>query len=317
VGRLTARFAATATPGDYLDGSGLYLCVAPTLSRSWVYRFSWHGRRLEMDLGRFPHVSLAEARALRDEASRALRSGRNPIEETDSGADQGVRRPHARGRPQPRRQADGDAFRLALRGKHPRNRIRSLAVDEGSRAKSPYARLPRRCRSLQAGRSACNGTQDLRGAVNVLAEINRQPGVRAHRPHILQACFRTLNSCNCADEGKLYETAVRVREENRLVGRPLPKRAVGSTLLLKGLEAEVAVILNPVAMDAKHLYVAMTRASHRLVICSPTRRPDPIEYRDHSPKCPLLGRRSRSIFEASQRPRFWCRLSWRHRPYSG
>jgi hypothetical protein len=110
----------------------------------------------------------------------------------------------------------------------------------------------------------------LKGAVNVLAEISRQPGVRAHRPHILQACIRTLNSCDGADEEKLYETAVRVREENRLVGRPLPKRAVGSTLLLKGLEAEVAVILNPVDMDAKHLYVAMTRGSRRLVICSPT-----------------------------------------------
>ncbi len=81
MGRLTARFAATATPGDYLDGRGLYLCVAPSLSRSWVYRFSWHGRRPEMGLGRFPDVSLAEARALRDEASLALRSGRNPIEE--------------------------------------------------------------------------------------------------------------------------------------------------------------------------------------------------------------------------------------------
>ena len=110
----------------------------------------------------------------------------------------------------------------------------------------------------------------LKGAVNLLAEINRQPGVRAHRPHILHACIRTLNSCDGADEGRLYEAAVRVREESRLIGRPLPKRAVGSTLLLKGLEAEVAVILNPAPMDAKHLYVAMTRGSHRLVICSPT-----------------------------------------------
>jgi hypothetical protein len=116
VGRLTARFAATATPGDYLDGSGLYLCVAPSLSRSWVYRFSWHGRRPEMGLGRFPDVSLAEARALRDEASRALRSGRNPIEETDSGADQGVRRPHARGRPQPRRRQMAMHFGLLYAG---------------------------------------------------------------------------------------------------------------------------------------------------------------------------------------------------------
>ena len=80
-GRLTARFAATAATGEYLDGRGLYLCVAPSGSRSWVYRFSWRGRRPEMGLGGFPDVSLAEARGLRDEASRALRSGRNPIDE--------------------------------------------------------------------------------------------------------------------------------------------------------------------------------------------------------------------------------------------
>jgi DNA helicase-2/ATP-dependent DNA helicase PcrA len=41
-------------------------------------------------------------------------------------------------------------------------------------------------------------------------------------------------------------------------------------LLLKGLEAEVAVILNAADLDAKNLYVAMTRGSHALVICSPT-----------------------------------------------
>ena len=82
-GRLTARFAATAGPGEYLD-AGLYLCVAQSLSRSWVYRFSYRDRRREMGLGRFPDVSLAEARELRDEASRSLRSGRNPIEERRS-----------------------------------------------------------------------------------------------------------------------------------------------------------------------------------------------------------------------------------------
>ena len=87
---------------------------------------------------------------------------------------------------------------------------------------------------------------------------------------MLQACIRTLRSCEGADSTALYEAAVRVREQNRLLGWPLPKRAVGSTLLLKGLEAEVSVILNAPALDAKNLYVAMTRGSHSLVICSPT-----------------------------------------------
>jgi DNA helicase IV len=64
------------------------------------------------------------------------------------------------------------------------------------------------------------------------------------------------------------EAAVRIREQNRILGRPLPKRAVGSTLLLKGLEADVTVILNASDLDARNLYVAMTRGCRRLVICS-------------------------------------------------
>jgi DNA helicase-2/ATP-dependent DNA helicase PcrA len=42
------------------------------------------------------------------------------------------------------------------------------------------------------------------------------------------------------------------------MGRPLPKRAVGSTAA-EGLEAEVAVILNAGALDTRNHYVAMTR----------------------------------------------------------
>jgi DNA helicase-2/ATP-dependent DNA helicase PcrA len=52
------------------------------------------------------------------------------------------------------------------------------------------------------------------------------------------------------------------------LGRPLPKRAVGSTLLLKGLEAEVVVLLNIEGMSAQNLYVALTRGSMKLVVCS-------------------------------------------------
>jgi hypothetical protein len=45
-------------------------------------------------------------------------------------------------------------------------------------------------------------------------------------------------------------------------------RAVGNTLLLKGLEADVSVILDATELDARHLYVAMTRGSKRLVVCA-------------------------------------------------
>ena len=107
-----------------------------------------------------------------------------------------------------------------------------------------------------------------RRAVDVLVALDKQGGVRAHRQTVLACCIKALNACDGSVPGSFAEAAIRAREENRMVGRALPARAVGSTLLLKGLEAEVAVILDADGMNAAHLYVAMTRGSRKLVICS-------------------------------------------------
>jgi len=64
--------------------------------------------------------------------------------------------------------------------------------------------------------------------------------------------------------------AIEARERNRHQGRPLARRAVGSTLLLKGLEADVSVILQPERMSAQNLYVTLTRGARQIVVCSPT-----------------------------------------------
>jgi hypothetical protein len=97
------------------------------------------------------------------------------------------------------------------------------------------------------------------GTSALLAAISKDGGVRAHRPPVLRGCQKMLQLCGAQDGPAPYEAAVQVREQSRLIGRPLAKRTVGSTLLLKGLEADVAVILNPGLMDSQHLYVAMTR----------------------------------------------------------
>ena len=111
-------------------------------------------------------------------------------------------------------------------------------------------------------------TPSYRGAVDVLVEINKEGGVTAHRPAVLRACIKALELCDGPEALSFHEAAIRMRERNRLMGRPLPRRAVGSTLLLKGLESEVAVILNADALDARNLYVAMTRGSKALVVCA-------------------------------------------------
>ncbi len=114
-------------------------------------------------------------------------------------------------------------------------------------------------------------------AVDVLVEIGREAGVSTHRPAVLRSCIRALQLCEGTEGLSFQDAAIRMREQNRLVGRPLPKRAVGSTLLLKGLEAAVAVILNADALDAKNLYVAMTRGSRALTVCAsrPVLNPNP------------------------------------------
>jgi len=109
-----------------------------------------------------------------------------------------------------------------------------------------------------------------RNAGHLLSEINRQSGVRVCRPAILRACLNAFQQC-ASDGSDLHEVAVNLREQNRLIGRPSAKKSVGSTLLLKGLEAEVCVILNADRLNKNNLYVAMTRGSRRLIIFSPTR----------------------------------------------
>lgn len=142
------------------------------------------------------------------------------------------------------------------------------------------ANMMERVATLQAGRErreasdaenaalAFAGAPSYARAADLLVEIGKQGGVRAHRPAILRGGLKMLQTCGGADGATPADAAVRVREQSRLIGRPLAKRTVGSTLLLKGLEADVAVVLDPAAMDRKHLYVAMTRGAKQLVVCS-------------------------------------------------
>ena len=115
---------------------------------------------------------------------------------------------------------------------------------------------------------AFNEDRTSQAAINLLSEISRQGGIRTYRPAVLRCCIKALQSCDGREENTFYAAVVRTREQNRILGRPLPRRAVGSTLLLKGLEADVSVILDATDLDARNLYVAMTRGAHRLIVCS-------------------------------------------------
>lgn len=104
-------------------------------------------------------------------------------------------------------------------------------------------------------------------AATVLGEIEKFEMDGVYRPLILQSCLHALQISQNSGTG-FYDAVIRVREENSIAGRRTPQRAVGSTLLLKGLEADVAVVLNASDLNARNLYVAMTRCTRKLVVCA-------------------------------------------------
>ena len=76
----TACRMAKARESDYklTDGGSLYLLVRATGSKLWRQDYSHQGKRKTLSHGAYPVISLADARAKRDEAKRAMAEGRDP-----------------------------------------------------------------------------------------------------------------------------------------------------------------------------------------------------------------------------------------------
>ena len=83
--RLSAKHVEHARRiGYHADGGGLYLQVSPSHSKSWVFRYTLHGRAREMGLGSLKAVSLADARDRAREARKLLQDKRDPIKARDA-----------------------------------------------------------------------------------------------------------------------------------------------------------------------------------------------------------------------------------------
>lgn len=141
-----------------------------------------------------------------------------------------------------------------------------FTVERLKTLKAGKARKP--ASDLEAVALALEERPSFKGVSELLSECSRQGGGRTYRPGVLRAALRALMICQSDSNVTFEEAAIRVREQNRAVGRQLPKNAIGSTLLLKGLEADHVVILNAGDLDARNLYVAMTRGAKSVTICS-------------------------------------------------
>jgi integrase len=65
-------------PYKLYDADGLYLYITPKGTKSWRLDYKFKGKRKTLTLGRYPFVSLKEARFKKDKVKRALLEGKEP-----------------------------------------------------------------------------------------------------------------------------------------------------------------------------------------------------------------------------------------------
>lgn len=77
---LSAASIKNLSTGKHSDGGGLILEVTATGSKRFILRYQLNKRRRDMALGKFPDISLSDARKLRDKAKAQIAQGIDPIE---------------------------------------------------------------------------------------------------------------------------------------------------------------------------------------------------------------------------------------------
>jgi integrase len=78
---LTQMKARSLGPGKHFDGQGLMLVKSHKDAGKWMLRLVIEGKRREMGMGRWPDVSIAEARESAARARKTLRTGTDPVAE--------------------------------------------------------------------------------------------------------------------------------------------------------------------------------------------------------------------------------------------
>ncbi|EJN6524566.1 UvrD-helicase domain-containing protein [Escherichia coli] len=107
---------------------------------------------------------------------------------------------------------------------------------------------------------------------SALQQLEEKEGTRVFRSGACQALKDALSLSVSSPEMSIYEAASVVREQRRYQGdRRITHRSIGSTLLLKGLECDHALILDAGSMSASNLYVALSRGAKSVVLFSGSR----------------------------------------------
>jgi hypothetical protein len=108
--------------------------------------------------------------------------------------------------------------------------------------------------------------------LNLIQGFHDKTSTHLFRREMFSAMRSALRIKSARQSGSLADAIWEVQNRIRHAGRTIGKRSIGSTLLVKGLEFEHAVVVHADSMTKKDWYVALTRATTTLTILSPSER---------------------------------------------
>ncbi|EME55765.1 hypothetical protein G352_22616 [Rhodococcus ruber BKS 20-38] len=117
---------------------------------------------------------------------------------------------------------------------------------------------------LQVQSAPIAGT--VRTALDLLGKL---PNVTIHCREAWSEITRSV-AMAMSDDCTVTEALQHIRNQTRTVGRRSSSRVVSRPLLVKGLEYDHVIIVNPAKYSAQELYVALTRGSKSVTVISET-----------------------------------------------
>ncbi|MCV7628642.1 AAA family ATPase [Micrococcus luteus] len=162
-------------------------------------------------------------------------------------------------------------------------RVVEFAIECSSGLATHISSIKRR--RLGEGRSFTTKRADLKPAYEAVLQVRSDPTPEAvgialdllsKLPNVTVHCREAWNEVTrsvavaVTDGCSVSEALSRTRNHARVVGRRPTARVVSRPLLVKGLEYDHVIILNPERYSAQELYVALTRGSKSVTIISNT-----------------------------------------------
>lgn len=134
-----------------------------------------------------------------------------------------------------------------------------------------YMNIRANTRNVEAAHwaNAYLASPDSSAILGLLLALKEIPDVNVVRADLFYRALGVLNKAVLHPALSLVEAADKYHGEFRHKGRPVGRRRlIGTTLLVKGLEFDHAIVLDATSLSKKELYVALTRGARSLTIVS-------------------------------------------------